>query len=94
LSASALFDMPVWATTSANLMEKWQPPEVAKHITIFADNDLNYVGQCAAYTLAKRLVFETGRDKIERTVNVMVSPRAGTDWNDHIGLEEATDAAA
>jgi putative DNA primase/helicase len=92
MSAAALFGMPVWATTSANMMEQWQPPEIAKHVTIFADNDLNYVGQCAGYTLAKRLVHEAQRDRIERTVNVMVAPRAGSDWNDHIEKEQA-DAA-
>jgi putative DNA primase/helicase len=87
LSAALLFGIPTWATTSATLLQQWQPPQITKHITIFADNDLNYVGQCAAYTLAKRLIFEAGRDKIERTVAVMASPRAGTDWNDHIGQE-------
>jgi putative DNA primase/helicase len=87
LSAALMMGIPTWATTSANLLEQWKPPEIAKHVTIFADNDLNYVGQCAGYALAKRLIFEAHRDSIERTVMVMVSPRAGTDWNDQIGLE-------
>jgi putative DNA primase/helicase len=89
LAASALFDQPVWATTGEALLQQWKPPEIAKHVTIYADNDLNYVGQCAAFTLAKRLIFEAHRDGIERTVLVMVSPRAGTDWADQLEVTHA-----
>ena len=31
---------------------------------------------------------EARRDKIDRTVTVMVSPRAGTDWNDQLEQKE------
>jgi len=88
MSAARLFDVPVWATTGDSFLAKWEPPEIAKHITIFADNDLNYSGQCAGYALAKRLTHEADQDKIERTVTVMVSPRAGTDWNDQLEQKE------
>lgn len=84
LAASQMYGMPVWATTSSTLLEQWKPPLIARHITIFADNDLNFVGQCSAYTLAKQLVLEARRDKIERSVRVWVPDNPDSDWNDLI----------
>ena len=55
-----------------------------ENICIFGDHDLNYVGQAAAYVLAKRLMLEAQRDKIERDVMVMMPDIAGFDWNDTI----------
>jgi putative DNA primase/helicase len=82
LAASSLFDLTVWATTSAALLERWQPPETATYIRIFADGDLNFVGQAAAYALAKRLVHESQRDGIKRYIDVMVPGGRDQDWND------------
>ena len=84
LSARQMFGMPVWATTTEGLLQKWQPPAIAKRICIFGDNDLNYVGQAAAYVLAKRLMLEAQRDNVERDVMVMIPDIAGFDWNDAI----------
>jgi len=82
LSARALFDiMPVWATTSAAMLAAWQAPAGVSCIKIFGDSDKNFVGQAAAYALAKRLVVEAERDKIKRVVEVMLPPH-GKDWND------------
>lgn len=47
--------IPVWATISANGMEKFEPPEGVKSVIIFADNDDNYVGQSSAFNCARRL---------------------------------------
>ena len=89
LSASVIGGMPVWSTVSEALLQTWQPPEIAKEIFIWADNDANYVGQNAAYALAKRLKLENGVLEIK----VMVPDRVGTDWNDvllrEIGETEA-----
>jgi putative DNA primase/helicase len=82
LSASALHSMPVWATTSEGLLQKWSPPSIARHITIFGDADENYVGQTAAYALAKRLVHEATKAGMARTVTVKIPTSMGTDWND------------
>lgn len=82
LSASRLYRMPVWATTSELLLSKWLPPSKAKHIAIFGDNDKNFVGQSAAYALAKRLMFEANKEKIEREVEVHIPAIPGFDWND------------
>lgn len=77
LSASKLYNCPVWALINANNLEKWVPPKDVQHIMIFGDNDLSYTGQASAYALAKKLV-ATG----EYTVDVLIPTRAGWDWND------------
>ena len=82
LSARQLYKLPVWATGNATLLEQWQPPPEAKRITIFADNDKNFTGQIAAYTLARRLVMTAEREGIEREVDVGIPPDPGTDFND------------
>ena len=86
LSASMLFKMPVWATTSERLLREWQPPEGARRITIFADNDANFVGQAAAYHLAHRLVLRHGYRVI-----VKIPEPEGWDWNDVLKNEIITE---
>jgi len=76
LSASLLHKVPTWAAISATMMKSFEPPPVCKKLTIFADNDANYVGQAAAFELARRLV--TTR---QIQVQVMVPEQIG-DWND------------
>lgn len=87
LSASALFDMPVWAALNATMMEKWLPPAGAEDVAIFADNDANFRGHRAAYVLANRLA--TKPEYADLTINIHVPKLAGTDWADewamHIG---------
>jgi putative DNA primase/helicase len=75
LAASVLFELPVWATVSSAMMEKWTPPAGVSEVCIFADNDAAFGGQAAAYSLAHRL-------KRDFDVTVRVPPMAGTDWND------------
>lgn len=58
LSASILYGIPVWATISANGMDKFQVPKGISRVEIFSDNDDNFVGQFSAYSLAKRLISE------------------------------------
>lgn len=77
LSASVIGGMPVWSCVSENLLQSWQPPEETKEVIIWADNDANYVGQNAAYALAKRLSIEYGLN-----VDVKIPYQSGTDWND------------
>ena len=89
MSASVIGNMPVWSTVSEALMQAWIPPEEAKEIIIWADNDANYVGQTAAYALAKRLSLECGFDG--DSIKVMIPDRAGTDWNDVLLREKVED---
>lgn len=81
LAASTLFDMPVWAAISANGMQQWEVPEGIKSVVIFGDNDENYVGQTAAFDLAKRLATRGIR------AEVRIPARVGTDWAD-VATEE------
>lgn len=75
-AASILFGMPVWAALNAGSLEKWTPPAEANRIVIFGDNDENFTGQRAAFSLANRL----SREGIETMVRIPDQP--GSDWND------------
>lgn len=79
LSAAILFKIPVWACVNGNLLAKWQPPETAKEILIFGDNDQNFTGQAKAYHLANRLEVQ-----FKRKAKVLIPPQEGQDWNDHL----------
>lgn len=83
LSATRLYALPVWAALNENRLEVWQPPEGVTEIVVFGDADMNCVGQAAAFALGKRL----SRDKT-RTVQVMIPPDLGTDWNDVLQRQE------
>lgn len=76
LSAAQLHEVPVWASLSAGLMAKWEPPETAKCVLVFGDSDAGFAGHEAAYILAKRL----HRDGYH--VEVRMPPDLDTDWND------------
>lgn len=52
------YSMPVWPCLSAVLLEGFIPPDEVTHLAIFGDNDKNYTGQKAAYTLANRMAIE------------------------------------
>lgn len=76
MSASALFDMPVWAAINSNMLAKWWPPEGCEEVAIFGDNDPKFGGQAAAYSLAHRLAVKG------IAVTVHIPALAGEDWND------------
>jgi putative DNA primase/helicase len=75
LSASVLFNVPVWAAISAPLLKKWRPPMGVQKVIIFGDNDENFTGQEAAYSLARSL---SGDVEVE----VKIPSIPGWDWND------------
>lgn len=87
MSASALFDMPVWAALNATMMEKWLPPAGADEVAIFADNDENFRGLKAGAILANKL--KTRPEYQHLAVNLHLPKLAGTDfadeWTQHIG---------
>jgi putative DNA primase/helicase len=76
LAAHQLFGIPVWAALCEVGIKSFQPPGGLRQLHIFADNDSNFVGQDAAYNLARRL----SRDGIN--VEVRVPPVPDTDWLD------------
>jgi putative DNA primase/helicase len=76
LSASAIYDIPVWAAINATMMAKWTPPDWCEEVAIFGDNDPKFGGQAAAYTLAHKLAVRG------LAVAMHIPTAAGADWND------------
>jgi putative DNA primase/helicase len=76
ICASKAFSLPVWSALNANGMKTWEPPAGVKSVVVFGDNDANFTGQDAAYTLAHRLA----RQGMQ--VDVQIPPVVGTDWAD------------
>jgi len=74
LAATELTGIPCWAAVCAHGLEHWEPPDGVA-VTIFGDNDTNFVGQVAAYALARRLV----RGLIHVDVSI---PSVPGDWVD------------
>jgi len=75
LAAAKLFNSPVWSCVSANGIESFEPPPEVTTLTVFADNDENYIGQRVAYALACRLSNRGMR------VDVRIPEQPG-DWAD------------
>jgi putative DNA primase/helicase len=76
MSASALYEMPVWAAINSEILKKWTPPEGCEEVAVFGDNDAKFGGQAAAWALAHRLAVKGIR------VTVHIPPIEGDDWND------------
>jgi putative DNA primase/helicase len=76
LACRELFGPPIWSALSARGLETFEPPPVCEVLRIFADNDANGVGQCAAYALAQRLT------RAGIFVDVVIPPSSGMDWLD------------
>ncbi|WP_376960140.1 toprim domain-containing protein [Azospirillum sp. A26] len=76
ISASLLYNVPVWSLLNANGIKEFQPPKQVKRLMVFADNDENYVGQHAAFCLAMR----ARTMKID--TEVLIPAAVGDDWND------------
>jgi putative DNA primase/helicase len=86
LSVTALRGVTCWAAVNANQLMKWEPPIGAKSILIYGDNDENYHGQMAAYSLANRLS-RGAREYV--SVEVNIPGRCGDDWNDVLTKSDA-----
>lgn len=78
LAVMKIFNMPCWASGTAGLLEKFNPPKEIKHLHIYADNDSSFTGQSAAYNLAKRLA------KQKLFCQVHVPEDRGFDFADYI----------
>lgn len=55
IAAMFAHKIPCWSAINEGMMRAWEPPKGIKRVTIFGDNDENFVGQRAAYELALRL---------------------------------------
>jgi putative DNA primase/helicase len=85
LSASILFNVPVWAALNAGLLQVWTPPTTVTTVFVFGDNDVSSTGQAAAYTLAQRLKAKG------LSVFVEIPCKTGQDWNDVLMAKLLTD---
>lgn len=74
-----------WACISEAGLRAFTPPAGVSRVIIAADNDETYVGQAAAYALARRLV-DMGVRADVRVPNVV-----GTDWADALKKGEASE---
>jgi putative DNA primase/helicase len=74
--------MGAWALLSAGNMSVWQVPHEVQRLIICADNDRNFVGQAAAFALAKRAA---GMPKRRIAVEVIVPREPDSDMLDQAG---------
>jgi len=77
IAATQIFDIPTWACISSTGLESFKPPEEARKIVIFGDNDFTFTGQKAAFRLAHELHINH-----DRIVDVQIPEAPGTDWAD------------
>ena len=78
IAARMIHNIPTWSCISANGLAGFEVPDGVKRLVVFADNDKNFTGQQAAYTLARRCELSGIR------CDVVIPPTAGTDWADEI----------
>jgi putative DNA primase/helicase len=76
IAATQLFSIPTWSALNSVVLEKFRPPKGIKQVYIFGDNDANFTGQKATYTLANKLC---NQDLI---VHVDIPDISGNDWAD------------
>jgi len=74
IAAAQLTQVATWAALTSGLLIDWEPPPGIRKIIIFGDNDGNFTGQKAAYTLANRL-------SLKNLIVTVDIPGAG-DWAD------------
>lgn len=89
-AACLLFNIPVWATLTAENLTGFNPPEGCERLIIFGDNDESLTGHWASYTLARRLRMT------KFPCDVKLPEAEGFDWNDALieSLEREPVAAA
>ena len=85
LACRWLTGLPVWAALNANLLQRFQVPEVCTRLVVFADNDRSHTGQAAAHVLKKQVMNVVNRQRpVDRQVSVeiQVPEVEDTDFND------------
>lgn len=84
---------PTWAAGNANNMAAMEIPDSVKHVIIAADSDANFVGQAAAYALARRLQAKGDRLSVKVVLLVdteqVIDSGIPFDFNDYAILNAA-----
>jgi putative DNA primase/helicase len=83
LAFTQMHGIPCWAALGTVGMESFIPPDGVRRITIASDNDANFAGQKAAYSLANRLSLK------KYSVDVMI-PNSVGDFCDMLPQEQQT----
>lgn len=83
LAVMHTYEVPCWACANSVMLEKFEPPEGVKRVSIFGDNDTNYTGQKAAFALANRL------ERLGYQTSVVIPNETGTDFADRLSGGQA-----
>jgi putative DNA primase/helicase len=86
LAVRELYGFATWATLSDIGLMAFEPPAHVTTLRIFGDHDSNFVGQAAAYALAKKQS-TNARRKIN--VEVFIPEIPDTDWLDVLNARKA-----
>jgi Toprim domain len=78
LSVLQAMGLPVWAALGAGNLAHVVLPDIVHKVIIAADNDVNAVGQRAAYRAADRFITQ-GRE-----VRIAIPSEVGQDFNDYL----------
>lgn len=76
IAATMLHNIPTWSCISAIGLAGFVWPQGVTRLVVFSDNDANYTGQSAAFSLAKRCSMAGIQ------CDVRVPEKTGTDWAD------------
>ena len=87
---------PMWAAVNCRNLEVVVVPDAVKSVYIYADNDADshFDGQACAFNLARRLVNDAARRRLDRKVRVFVPQHNGQDWCDVITAQARLARAA
>ncbi len=82
LAVNQATNMPVWAATTANLLEVFKPPKGVNRLLIWADKDRSEAGERAANALAAKLKVQGIRTLICLPEVKISTDKKGVDWLD------------
>jgi putative DNA primase/helicase len=85
LACREIFGTPTWAVLNTSLMEEFQLPAGTDALMIYGDNDPQFGGQKASYTLAHRAALH----KAPPLVGVDIPEGVKTDWLDVLKTQRA-----
>jgi phage/plasmid primase-like uncharacterized protein len=86
--ATALTGLPLLGCAQRGSVAEMGCPSRCAQVVIFGDCDQNYVGQSAAFMLARKISRQKGAPDVE----VRIPPTIGHDWNDVLQQSISEDA--